>query len=354
MEIPEPEGQFSDYFTRYLGLLAPLFEPNRDGDVRELFEFLCCLVHPAGIESADENPLVETIALIDDLGALARQNLPVRDFEHPDRTRARLALLSYCHLTEVDFFYSLVANLLRIRCGERWALAPFADLARPVETKKKAGGSGKQVPPSPRKKITRIHEYSIKAGKQEVSAALKEVYLSEIRNAIFHADYTLSDTEFHMVKGYYHSPEGYLTRDVPLPELFALIDRGFAFYYALLNRHELARGRFVSLKNKAFPFDMKLKGLIEFLFERDLVCGFRFYWPNRQIAQFIRTSSGSHALNVWPSVKGGLNVDVGLYAGSPGPFSPLVENGQQPAYSPAPNRVIQPYWPVNSDFVLLE
>ena len=73
----------------------------------------------------------------------------------------------------------------------------------------------------------------------QVSAALKDVYISEIRNAVFHADYTLSDAEFHMIKDYYHSPKGYLTRDVPLPVLLALVDRSFAFYYAILNRHVL-------------------------------------------------------------------------------------------------------------------
>ena len=271
-----PEDPFDAYFTQYLALLAPLFEPVHDANVSELFEFVCCLVHPAGVEGRDENPLLETTALIDDLIAFSRQNLTVHDVGHPERTRARLALLSYCHITEGDFFYALLVNLLRVRCGEQWAFAPFADLARPIKTKKGINGE-KRIPPSPNKKIARLHEYATKAGMPEVSSALKNIYLSEIRNAVFHADYTLSDTEFHMIRDYYHSPKGYLTRDVPLPELLTIVDRSVAFYYALLNRHQLARGKFTRLKDKAFPFELHLKGLIEFLFEDELVCGFRVY-----------------------------------------------------------------------------
>jgi len=187
----------------------------------------------------------------------------------------------------------------------------------------------------------------------EIGAALKDTYFPEIRNAVFHADYTLSDTVFHMIRDYYSSPKGYLTRDVPISELLTLVDRNLALYYALFNRHELARAGFTHLKDKAFPFDLRLKGLIEFLFEDDLVCGFRVYWPNQQQAQFTRTANGSHALNVWPELQGGLNIEVGINATPPGPFSPLVESGQQPAYTPAPGRTTPPYWPSNGEPVRL-
>jgi hypothetical protein len=345
-----PEEPFGTYLSQYLNVLAPLFEPMHDADVWALFEFVCCLVHPSGVEGLDENPLLETTALIDDLIALSRH---VHDFDHPERTRARLALLSYCHLTEGDFFYALLVNLLRVRCGEQWALSPFADLSRPSKTKNVIGAE-RLIPPSPNKKIKRLHQYATKAGTPEVCAAFKDIYLPEVRNAVFHADYTLSDTEFHMIKDYYLSPKGYRTRDVPLSELLTIVDRSFAFYYALLNRHELARGKLTHLKNKAFPFHLGLKGLIEFLFEDHLICGFRVYWPNRQQAQFTRTADGAHALNLWPEIQGGLNIDCGLYAATPGPFSPLVEIGQEPTYTPAPGRKTAPSWPSNRESVPLE
>jgi len=344
-------GSFDACFTEYLDVLVPLFEPAQD-NVVALFEFVCCLLHPSGVQGVDENPLLESTAFIDDLTVFSRQDLPVHNFEHPDRTRARLALLSYCHLTEADFFYELLVNLLRVRCGERWALAPFADLAQVVKAKK--GGTEKRIQPSPNKKIKRISEYATKAGMPSVNETFKQIYLPAVRNAVFHADYTITDTDFHMMRDYYHSPRGYLTRDVPLPELLTVVDRTFAFYYALLNRHRLATANFTHLKNKAVPFNHYLKGLIEFLFEDATICGFHVYWPNRQSAQFTRTTRGCHAINLCPNIQGGLSIDVGTYPTNPGPFSPLVENGQQPAYTPTAGRTTPPYWPNNREPIPLD
>jgi hypothetical protein len=347
-----PDDPFDEYFSKCLDALAPLFEPADGDNVQALFEFVCCLVQPGGVEGLDENPLFETEALIEDLAAFSRQDLAIAEFDHPERTRARLALLSYSHITETDFPYSLLVNLMRVRCGEQWAFAPFGDLSRPIKAKK-GGGAKKQIPPSPNAKIARLREYAEKAGLPEISAALNQTYMAEVRNAVFHADYTLSDTEFHMIRDYWKSPRGYFTRDVPLAELLPVVDRAFAFYYALLNRHDLARARLARLKDKAFPFDPRLKGLIEFIFEDDLVCGFRVYWPNQQQAQFTRTSKGARAINIWPRSEHGLNIEVGTYAASPGSFSPLVEDGQAPTYSCAPGRTNTPYWPNNGSPVPL-
>ena len=89
-----PDGPFDAYFTQCLALLAPLFEPVHGADVRELFELVCCLVHPAGVEGLDENPLFETTALIEDLIAFSSQNQLVTDFDHPERTRSCRTVIS--------------------------------------------------------------------------------------------------------------------------------------------------------------------------------------------------------------------------------------------------------------------
>jgi hypothetical protein len=342
MWTTDSESHFDAHFAEYMGLLAPLFDLRDPCGVTELFEHICCLIQPSGVEGLDENPLLESTALIDDLSAFSRQDMPAHDFSHPRRTQARLALLSYCHLTEADFFYKLLVNLLRVKVGERWALSPFYDMGRPVG--KKSADAGKRIPATPNQKIARVSDYAEKAGMPAIASVLKAIYLPDARNAVFHADYTISETEFHMIRGYYQSPRGYLTRDVPLQELLTIVDRCFAFFYALLNRRDLARGKLTHLKNKAIPFELRLKGLIEFLFEDDLVCGFRIYWPNGQHAQYTRTKEGAHAMNLCPQLEG-LSVQVGIYANTPGIFSPLVEDGQSPRYTPAFGRSVPPHWP---------
>jgi len=59
-------------------------------------------------------------------------------------------------------------------------------------------------------------------------------------------------------------------------------------------------------------------------------------------------------MNLWPNLQGGLNIDAGIYATNPGPFSALVENGQQPAYTPTPGRTTPPHWPNNLAAIPLE
>jgi len=86
MWITSTEGPFDQYFQESLGLLAPLLEPPRNADRRSLFEFVCCLVHPSGVEGLDENPLLETTALIEDLVALASRELLAENFDEPHRT----------------------------------------------------------------------------------------------------------------------------------------------------------------------------------------------------------------------------------------------------------------------------
>jgi len=87
-------------------------------------------------------------------------------------------------------------------------MTPFRDLSKPVKLR----GTGlieRYVPPSPTKKIARIRDWSQKAGIPDIAAVWDEIYYADIRNAVFHADYTPSDTEFRMMKGQYSSGRGF-------------------------------------------------------------------------------------------------------------------------------------------------
>jgi len=332
-----------DVFRRYFEALSPLFDPTHRQTVHSLFEYVCSLVRPTGIQAEGWDPLVESTELVNDLLALSRMDLPPDRFADLDRTRARLALISYCHLTEVDFFYELIFNLLRVWCGERFLMTPFRDLAKPM--KQKSGLFQKYLPPSPGKKIGRIREWAQKAGLPDLNAVWDEIHYGDIRNSVFHADYTLTTTEFRMMKGRYSPSKGYLTPVVPLNDLQTIFTRTFAFYSALLAHHRRARMAFADFKDKALPYDLHYKGLVEFLFDGDAVSGVRVYWPNGNISELNRTEQGSTCLNFVPEDDDSINFMVGLYASHPGSFSPLVECGAEPVYTAAVGRVKAPYWP---------
>jgi hypothetical protein len=323
-------------FRRYARILEPLFDPDQHMRVDRLFEFACCLVRAGGMEAQDSDPIVETAALLDDLEKLSK--LDLQQFAQPERTRARIELIAYCHVIEADFFYRVLASLAKLRAGHKYDMHPFRGLG----TKRK----DRILPPSLGAKIQRVNELSASVG-TDTESLFTEIYFPDIRNAVFHADYALSETEFRMLGGWFKVKAGFLTPAVPLGELEPLIQRAFAFYSAVMALHQRARRQLRDFQNKILPYDWHYKGLLELLFEDDALAGFRTYWPNGSISEFSRTRAGCSALNVTFESDGSVNFMVGMYAPQScrSAFSPLVEEGAQPAYRPAPGRTKVPYWP---------
>jgi hypothetical protein len=195
-------------------------------------------------------------------------------------------------------------------------------------------------------KIRRVNELASKV-RVDTKSLFEEFYFKDIRNAVFHADYALTDTDFVMRGDSWHKVKaGYLTPAVPLDELGEIISNTFEFYNAIMALHQWARRQLVDFKNKILPYDWHYKGLLELLFEDDLVAGFRTYWPNGSISEFSRTRAEmSHAINMYFENDGSINFMVNLYARQPGTFSPLVERDGVPVYSPAKGRTKAPHWP---------
>jgi hypothetical protein len=164
---------------------------------------------------------------------------------------------------------------------------------------------------------------------------------------VFHADYTITDAEFRMLNGHFKSRKGYLTPSVPFDELEFILRRSFAFYSAVMALHRRARQQLSGLRNKLLPYDEHYKGLLELLFEDELLCGFRTYWPNGSNSEFTRTHAGCWGVNTTFEGDGSINFMVGVYASKPGSFSPLVERDAASKYTPAEGRTKVPYWPAD-------
>jgi hypothetical protein len=138
---------------------------------------------------------------------------------------------------------------------------------------------------------------------------------------------------------------GYLAHSVTFAELDSILRRSFAFYSAVMALHRRARRQLAGLRNKLLPYDGHYKELLELLFEDDLLCGFRTYWPNGSNSEFTRTHAGCSGVNTTFEKDGSINFMVGLYASKRGSFSPLVEQEGAPRYTPAPGRDKPPHWP---------
>lgn len=339
--------EFQGSIGRYAELLSPLFDPTPHMEAHRLFEFVCILVRAGGIHGPDWDPWHESQATLDDLGNLATLELPKPPFADPTRTRVRLTLLSYCHITEMDFPYWLVANLLRLRLGQKYDMAPFRDLYVPIG-KDKGGHVRKLRPPSPRKKIERIKKLAQEVGLPEVGAAFESICDSSIRNAVYHSDYALSEGELRLRSDFrFSQKQGCYTPVVPFEELSDLFRDTFALHTALFSLYERCTKSFGDFKDAIIPFDDHYKGVLQLLFDEVRLIGFRVYWPNNSFGEYTRMGTASEGLNLEFDGDGSINFMVGLYASRPGRFSPLVEHNQEPQYSPVPGTDVRPHWPDN-------
>src|SRR5713101_6621834 len=162
------ENIFEGRVRYYANILNPLFDIEPQMDSHRLFELVCTLVRCSGIQDADWDPWQESQATLRDLTLLGSLDLPEDRFPDAARTRMRLSLLSYCHVTEMDLPYSLMANLLRLRLGKKYDIDPFRDLGRPTSRKGKQSYM-KIIPPSPGAKIGRIKQLAGAAHLPDVS-----------------------------------------------------------------------------------------------------------------------------------------------------------------------------------------
>lgn len=164
-----PETDFSAERQKYYAdILNDLFDPTPHMNSIRIFEFVCSLVRAGGLELGGFDPWYESRAIIDDMHNLSQLDLPAERFSEPLKTRIRLALLAYCTLTEMDLPYVIIANLLRLRNGEKYHIEPFYDLAQ-KHPSKKGQAFAKVIPPTPSKKIKRISELAMKAKMETVS-----------------------------------------------------------------------------------------------------------------------------------------------------------------------------------------
>jgi len=332
----------------FADILNPLFVNEKCKVFETLFQFVCTLVRAAGMKDTGWDSYTESTEFMRDLGNLRTLDYPDEKFPDPLNTHARLALISYCHITEMNFPYDLIANLLRLHLGLKYHTNPLGSLAEPIY--RKVNGVRKIVDfrqPSPSKKMKKIQEMSDGANMPEVGKALQEIYNSTVRNAVYHSDYVVHNGSMRLLSdAWYSEEEGCMTPLIPFASLATITNEAFAFHSALLALYNRDRRSLRDFIGKFCPYDHVYKGLMEFIFEGDLVIGFRVYWPNEMVSEYSRYSdSRCVANNLSFNHDGSIDFCVGTYASTPSVFSPLVEMGEEPVYAIANELGGRPYWP---------
>ena len=199
-------------------LYANLDEIFQKAKTRDEFEYICSLLRIRGMEDAGWDPLGESHAAIFDYIALIEA--PLRDI-----TKVRLALLTYCHITEIDAVYDILANMLRSIKGDRCSMIPFVDYTKLT----------KQSANSPKQKIEALKAMEREVGFNSLGKIFDSFFDDEIRNAFYHSDYTIYANEFRCRKKF---STWKLPTSVPLADLMKKIQDCIDFYLTFMRLYD--------------------------------------------------------------------------------------------------------------------
>jgi hypothetical protein len=331
----------------YADILNPLFWNDDFNEVHRMFEWACMMVRVTGMKDAGWDSYIESQELLQDISNLMAIQLPAEKFSSPSNTHARLALIAYSHMIEMNAPYEFLANALRIRMGMKYSVEPLAHLNKLRDTRVDGVKAKRLVRASPIAKINEIDAMAKRVGLPEVGVALKGIYNSTIRNAVYHSDYAVHNESMRLLSGsHYSKKEGVNTPLISFDELGEVTSKAFAFHSALLVLWKRQRKLFIDFRGKILPYDDQYKGVIEYTFEEDSLNGFRVYWPNGTVGICARSADGTTiAQNIQFEPDGSINFFVGILASRPGSFSPCVEADSEPLYAFVPGTNVRPHWP---------
>jgi hypothetical protein len=329
----DADRYFNKLRAEYFDLLMPLFRPRQG---RDIIDFFASFLRIVGMEDGGWDPYAESRLVLQDLNSLLKIELPADRFTDPIASRWRLGLLFYSHLVEMDAIYEVIANLMRYHLGKKYSPNPFFEY---LTEGQKNNYAKRGLYPSDKIKIIKTMDAELKTG---VGDSFDAFYHSKLRNAISHSDYILSGDEFRCRNG--NGAVGAFS--IPLDKVDDIITRAKAFLSALWGADHSARTWLAqTYSGKAVPYDPRCKGLAELIVDaRGLMTGFKVHWPNASESVYRRGEDQCEMTNMMLGQNLRIELYVGLWARNPGRFSPLVEQGDVPSYTPLMDGTV-PTWP---------
>lgn len=309
---------------RYVPLMAPLFFPD-EPTKPDIIQLFASLLRVVGMEDKGWDPYVESRSVLNDLNALVQLKLPAKMFRDRKLTAWRLGVLFYSHIVEMSAPYEVLTNLLRFRLGKGYHPNPYHASLTESDRKRyrRSGLFSKQ-------KIEIIQTLSRESG-LEFGGIFDEFYRNDFRNAIAHSDFIFTDTGFRCRNGYANS-----AFELSYEQVDDLITRAKVFIGTFFGLEHEARRLWGEKAGRGIAYDPIMKGVMEVLVDANkLMNGFKVHWPNGSESVYRRTENGIVMANCMLALDHNtLNLFVGLYAQRPSAFSPLVEEGTAPTYTP--------------------
>jgi hypothetical protein len=207
---------YCDSVIKYVNAFEPAF--RRALETSE-FEFVSLLIRVRGLEDPGWDPYESTKATV----KYVREAIASTKTFEAERT---LQLWIYGDIVEASEPYEILMNLTRVILGERYHGYCFPP--RP-----------NRGPQSPGEKIRQIEEAAVTASVPNLVLPLKEVWDRDLRNAIFHSDYSLHGDEVRLRNPY---------RVYPHETVMQLINKALAFHDVLSVLENAYRAHFESPK----------------------------------------------------------------------------------------------------------
>lgn len=271
------EMKQEDIKIKYFGYLKELFNKAFQ---RRPFDFVCTLLRVDGMAIGHWDPMEEINEALEDFNQILKKAI---DDQNVKRT-LRIGLLMYCHATEMSAPYHILMNILRCVQGEAYKIRPFSYLVR---TKKKS--ILKYIPPSASSKIKEIKKLASKIGEDKLCEIIDEFFYEEIRNAFYHSDYCITQTDFRIT-------EGGPARVIPIEKVTQYISNCFIFYEAFFQVYYLFKHNFKHIKRfHKWPNYEVLELLVN---EKEGLYGFKVHFSNGTHAIFERHKENVNATNI--------------------------------------------------------
>ena len=194
---------YKEALVKYLNNLDPLFNKAKE---KCEFEFVLSLLRIKGIEDPGWDTYENTQEVFRCMSYLKTK---IKDFN----TIRHVYLWLYGHIVEASVPYEILANLINAISGKRFIIDNFPDKARGKHT----------IPLLPAEKIDKLKEMAAQANINWFVLPLEDFFDRELRNAIFHSDYTLYEGEVRIRK-----PIKVYSTD----EISSLINKALAYHEA--------------------------------------------------------------------------------------------------------------------------
>jgi hypothetical protein len=192
MTLDETDAQdrnavFDEAVPRYLNAFDPAFVRAAEADEAE---FVKALLRISSVQEAGWDPYETTLRAVP---AMQKLHALIPEGDEWYETSRHLALWTYGHVVEASEPYAMLADLLDIAGGGSSLGVRFPDVPlRPAR-------AGELRPPTrPQRhdeKMTELRRLADAAGLQDVLIPLDEVWDRKLRNAVFHADYSIHGSE---------------------------------------------------------------------------------------------------------------------------------------------------------------